>query len=67
MIMSDPGGNFISDKFRQFFKCMNINKLHHCFNHHDSSGQVEACIKFVKCTVKNALKVMMIYIQFCYR
>ena len=27
-IMSDAGGKFISDKFRQLCKCMNIKKLH---------------------------------------
>ena len=25
-VMSDAGGNFISDKFRQFYKCMNIEQ-----------------------------------------
>ena len=61
-IMSDAGGNFISEKFRQFCKFMNIEQVTSSSYHHQSNGQVEACIKIVKHTMKNALKLMMIYI-----
>ena len=66
-IMSDAGGNFISDNFRQFCKCMNIEQVTSSSYYHQSNGEVEAYIKFVKPTMKNALKLMMIYIQHCYR
>ena len=49
--MSDVGGNFISDKFRQFCKCMNIEQVT-SFYHHQSNGLVGVCIKFVKHTKK---------------
>ena len=58
-IMSDAGGNFISDKFRQFCKCMNIEQVTSLSYHHHNSSQVEACIKLLKCSMKNALKLMM--------
>ena len=62
-IMYDSGGNFISDKFRQFCKCMHIEQVKSSSYHHQSNSQVEACIQFVKHTMKkNALKLMMIYI-----
>ena len=46
-IMSDAAGNFISDKFRQFCKCMNIEQVTLSSNNHQSNSQVEACINFV--------------------
>ena len=51
-IISGVGTNFISDRFRQFCKTINVEQpvsLAYC---HQSNGQVEACIKFVKCTFK---------------
>ena len=43
--MSDADGNFISDKFRKFFMCMNIEQVTSLSYHHQSNGQVEVCIK----------------------
>ena len=66
-IMSDVDGNFISDKLRQFCKYMNMEQVTSSSYHYQSNGQVENCIKFVKCIMKNASKLMMIYIYLCYR
>ena len=49
-IMSDAGGNFISETFEKFCKRLNIE--HAASSYHQSNGQVEACIKCVKCTKK---------------
>ena len=54
--MSDAGGNFISDKFRQFCKYMNIEQVTSSSYQHQSNGQVEAHIKFVKCTMKKCIE-----------
>ena len=51
-IMSDVGGNFISEKFRQFCKNMNIEQATSSSNHHQSNRQIEACIKLKKRTMK---------------
>ena len=51
-IMSDSGGNFVSDKFKTFCKSLNIQQAFSSSYHHQSNGQEEACIKFVKCTLK---------------
>ena len=61
-IMSDEGSNFISDKFRQFCKSMNIEQVASSFYHHQTNSLVEACIKLMKHTMENALKLMIIYI-----
>ena len=46
-ILSDAGGDFISDKFKTF--CKNLNTLQAVSSsyHHQCNGQVEACIKFI--------------------
>ena len=54
--MSDMGGNFISDKFKQFCKNMSIEKATSSSYHHQSNRQVEACIKFIKHTMKTCIK-----------
>ena len=51
-MMSDSRGNFVSDKFKTFYKIANIEQAFSSSYHHQSNGQVEACIKFVKCTLK---------------
>ena len=51
-IMFDSGGNFVSDKFRTFCKSLNIKQAFSSSYHYQSNGQVEACIKFEKCTQK---------------
>ena len=51
-IMLCSGGNFVSDKFRTFCKILNIQQEFSSSYHHDSNRQVEACVKFVKHTLK---------------
>ena len=50
-IMSDAGTNFISDMFWQFCKSINKEQAVLLAYHHQSNGQVEACIKFIKSNV----------------
>ena len=57
-IMSDSGGNFISDKFKTFCRSLNIEEAFSLSYHHQSNRQVEAYIMFVKHTIKNALIIM---------
>ena len=54
--MSDMGGNFICDKFRQFCKNMNKEQATSLSYHHQSNRQVEVCIKLIKCTMKKGIK-----------
>ena len=42
-IMSDVGDNFISDKFKQFCKNMNIEHATSSSYHHQNNGQVGVC------------------------
>ena len=53
--MSDVGCNFISEEFKNF--CNNLNKEQAVSSsyHHQSNGQVEACIKFIKCTINKCI------------
>ena len=51
-LMSDAGSNFVSEKFRSFCSSLNIEQAVSLLYHHQSNGQVEACIKFTKCTYK---------------
>ena len=51
-IMSDAGTNFVSERFRQFCKSINIEQAVSSAYHHQSNGQIEACIKFIKHTFK---------------
>ena len=46
--MSDAGTNFIADRFWQFCKSINVEQAISSAYHHQSNGQVEACIKFIK-------------------
>ena len=50
--MSDVGGNLISQKFKNFCNSLNIEQAVSSLHHHWSNGQVEACIIFIKCTMK---------------
>ena len=52
-LMSDTGTNFVSEKFRSFCSRLNINQAVSSVYHHQSNGQVKACIKFIKHTRKN--------------
>ena len=51
-LMSDSGGNFISDKFKTFCKSLNIEQAFSSLYLQQSNRQVEAHIKFVKHTLK---------------
>ena len=51
-LMSYTGTNFISDRLRKFCSSLNIKQAVSSGYHHQSNGQVEACIKFIKCTFK---------------
>ena len=51
-LMSDTGTNFVSDKFRKFCSRLNIEQAVSSAYHNQSNGQVEACIKFIKHTLK---------------
>ena len=51
-IMSGSVDNLVSDKFKTFCKCLNIEQVFLSSYHHQSNGQVETCIKVVKCTLK---------------
>ena len=58
-LISDAGTSFTSDTFKQFCKKMNIQQAITLSYHHQSNGQVEAFIEFVKIIVKNALIIIM--------
>ena len=51
-LMSDAGSNFVSEKFRAFCSSLNIKQPVSSSYHHQSNGQVKACIKFIKPTIK---------------
>ena len=50
-IMSDAGSNFISEKFKRVCNSLNIEQTVFSSYHHQSNGQVETCIKFIKHTI----------------
>ena len=54
-VMSDAGGNFISAKFKTFCKTLNIEQVVSSSFNHQTNGQVETLITFIKLTLKNAL------------
>ena len=51
-LMSDAGGNFISEMFTHFCNSLKIEQAVSWSYHHQSNGQVEACIIFIKHTIK---------------
>ena len=51
-LMSDTSTNFISEKFKSFSSRLNIEQTVFSAYHHQSNGQIEACIKFIKHTIK---------------
>ena len=50
--MSDAGTNFVSDRFQQFCKTINVEQAVSSVCHHQSNRQVKACTKFIKCVFK---------------
>ena len=51
-LMSDAGTNFVSDKFQKLCNIINVEHTVLLAYHHQSNGQVKACIKFIKSTFK---------------
>ena len=51
-IVSNVGGNTISDKFEKFCQNLNIEQAVSSSKQHQCNGQEEACIKSIKCTIK---------------
>ena len=68
-IMSDTGTNFISDRFWQFSKTINIEQAVSSAYHHQSNRQVKACIKLIKFTFKKGANfgrdINMALLQIC--
>ena len=46
-IKSDAGSNFVSQKFREFCRYLNIQLTIFSSYHYQANGQVETCIKFI--------------------
>ena len=53
--VSDVNTNFTAETFKDFCRKMNIQQTITSSYHHHSNGQVDACIKFVKCTITKCL------------
>ena len=66
-LMSDAGSNFVSEKFRSFYSSLNIKQAMLSSYHHQSNGQVKACIKFIKHTIKNAQTLVVTYTWHYYK
>ena len=64
-LMSDTGGNFISEKFKNVCNSLNIKQTVSSLYYHQSNGQVEACIKLIKHTIKSVQTLVVIY-TWCY-
>ena len=68
-LMSDTGTNFVSDKFWQFCKSINVEQAISLAYHHQSNGQVDACIKVIKHTFKKCTNsggdINMALLQIC--
>ena len=64
-LMSDAGTNFVSEKFRSFCRSLNIEQARASLYHHQSNRQIKDCIKFIKCTTKNA-QTLVVTFTWCY-
>ena len=58
-LVLDAGTIFVSDLFKQFCGQLNTNKAITTSYYQQNNEQVEACIKFVDCAIKNALITIM--------
>ena len=47
-LMCDAGTNFVSEKFRHCCRSINVERAVSFVYHHQSNGQIKACIKFIK-------------------
>ena len=67
--MSYAGTNFVSDRFQKFCRAINVEQATSLAYHHQSNGQVEACIKFIKWTFKKCAEsgrdINMALLQIC--
>ena len=54
-IISVVGMDFTSETFKEISRKVNIEQSLMSSYHHKSNGQVQACIKFVKCTIKKCI------------
>ena len=50
--MADAGGNFVSEKFKEFCRNLNIEQAVSSTYDHQSNEQVDACIKIIKWMLK---------------
>ena len=66
-IMSDAGSNFILEKLKNCCNSLNIKQARSSSYHHQSNGQVEACTKFTKHTIKSVQTLVVIYTWLCYK
>ena len=68
-IMSDVSTNFVSDKFQKFCNSINVEQTVLLAYHHQSNGQVEVCIKLIKCSFKKCAEsggdINMALLQIC--
>ena len=68
-LMSDAGTNFVSENFCQFCKTINVEQVVSSAYHHQSNGQVKACIKFINCMFKKCAnsggEINMAILQIC--
>ena len=66
-LMSDASSNFVSETFRSFCSSLNIKHIVSSLYHHQRNGQVEICIKFIQCTIKNAQTPLVTYTWHYYK
>ena len=63
-LMSDTDMTFVSEQFIAFCRHLNTDQVVTLSYYHQCNGQVEACIKFVKCTIKKCRLIMMFILLF---
>ena len=57
--MSDAGGNFVSEKFKEFYKNLSIKQAISLLYHHQGNGQVGMYIKSLSGHSRNVSKLIM--------
>ena len=55
-LLLDAGTNSVSERFKEFFRWLNIDQVMISSYQYQSNGQIEACIKFMKDTIKKCRK-----------
>ena len=66
-IVSDVGANFVSEKFKEFGRKLNIEQAISSAYNHQSNGQKGTGIKFVNRSMKKCLTVTFMEIQLSYK